>query len=73
MDKEIKKMGYICMPLKQNIPEPRSNEWELTTCPNCGNECWVIPLPKGITEAMFNGRLCTSCALKAEISIRGRI
>ena len=31
--------GVACMPLRRNVPEGREG-WKLTTCPNCGRECW---------------------------------
>lgn len=57
----------ILMPLRKNIPEP-CHDWELRTCPSCGQECWYQ------TENMKHIRaicgkdtlilLCTECALK---------
>lgn len=55
--------GYICMPLRQNVPQGRP-EWRLTRCPECGRECWAddklqqLPLSQGATA------LCTECALR---------
>lgn len=56
--------GYLCMPLRVNIPNPADSGWKLTTCPKCGCECWDRPLPQGYTQDMFDGKLCTACALK---------
>ena len=56
--------GIITMPLKVNVPDPNDNSWEETTCPECGAVCWKRPLPKGFSEDMFDGRMCTMCALK---------
>ena len=28
------------MPLKKNVPHPRTTDWKLKTCPECGWECW---------------------------------
>lgn len=28
------------MPLKKNVPHPRTADWKLKTCPECGRECW---------------------------------
>lgn len=28
------------MPLKKNVPRPRTADWKLKTCPECGRECW---------------------------------
>lgn len=56
--------GYLCMPLKANVPCPTSPEWRLTTCPKCGCECWDRPLPKGYTQDMLDGKLCTACVVR---------
>lgn len=56
--------GIIAMPLKVNVPDPNDNSWEETNCPECGAKCWKLPLPKGFSEDMFDGRMCTMCALK---------
>ncbi len=60
--------GYLTMPLRENVPIPGSENWQLTNCPKCGQECWDRPLPDGLTKEMFAGRLCTMCALRAGIS-----
>ena len=62
--KTTERGGYLMMPLKKNVPEPKDKTWKLVTCPKCGCECWKTPLPQGFTEEMFDGRLCTICALK---------
>lgn len=56
--------GYIMMPLKKNVPRPTDKTWVVVNCPECGCECWDRPLPEGITEGMFHGKLCTMCALE---------
>lgn len=56
--------GIITMPLKTNVPNPSAASWEETKCPECGVVCWKRPLPKGFSEDMFDGRMCTMCALK---------
>lgn len=56
--------GIITMPLKVNVPDPNDNSWEETNCPECGAVCWKRPLLKGFSEDMFDGRMCTMCALK---------
>lgn len=61
--------GYLTMPLRVNIPEPKDKMWKLTKCPNCGAECWKTPLPDGFTEDMFDGSLCTMCALKKGVLV----
>ena len=60
----------LAMPLKANVPEPNNQSWELVTCPRCGRECWKSPLPEGITEDMFKGRLCTQCCLEEAVTVR---
>lgn len=57
-------VGYLCMPLRVNVPRPIDKTWKLTTCTECGCECWDSPLPEGFTDDMFSGKLCTMCALK---------
>lgn len=61
--KTAERGGYLCMPLKRNIPAGKLG-WTLTNCPECEEECWDIPLPKNYTEDMFTGKLCTMCGLK---------
>lgn len=56
--------GYFTKPLLSNVPEPKDKTWSKTTCQNCGRECWDRPLPAWLTEEMFDGKLCTECALK---------
>lgn len=56
--------GIIMMPLKVNIPDPNDKSWEETKCPECGAVCWKRPLSRGFSEDMFDGRMCTMCALK---------
>ena len=58
--------GILMMPLRKNVPRPTNRTWKLTTCPKCGEECWDRPLPEGYKEEMFDGKLCTMCALKAQ-------
>lgn len=58
--------GYLMMPLVDNVPVPADNTWKKTVCPECGTECWDIPLPKGFSENMIDGKLCTMCALKLQ-------
>lgn len=57
--------GYMTMPLKKNVPQPKDETWVPAVCPECGCECWDRPLPEGFTKEMFSGKLCTICALKA--------
>ncbi len=54
--------GYCCMPLVKNVSHGHS-DWKLTTCPECGRDCWRMPLAD-IAEATGAIPLCTECALK---------
>lgn len=58
------KGGYLTMPLVENVPRPSDKTWKKTICPGCGRECWDRSLPEGFTEMMFEGKLCTLCALQ---------
>ena len=40
--------GYYCMPLKVNVPTGRK-DWKLTKCPECGAQCWELPLAEVAT------------------------
>lgn len=53
--------GVTCMPLRRNVPEGHT-DWKLTTCPNCGRECWEMPLLV-MAKAQGAYALCTECAL----------
>ena len=57
--------GILTMPLRDNVPEPPTDDWQLTTCPVCGAECWqtdtarrILALEPDVLTA------CTACALK---------
>ena len=59
------KAPIAMMPLRKNVPQGR-NDWQLTTCPRCGRECWYQSknseiLKQFITDISF---LCTECALQ---------
>lgn len=56
------KGGYLCMPLKANVPEGRE-DWVLVTCPECGAACWRLPLVGELEKAGCIA-LCTMCALR---------
>ena len=57
--------GYLAMPLVSNVPRPSDKTWKKTICPICGKECWDRPLPDSFIEEMFDGKVCTMCALGA--------
>lgn len=50
------------MPLKVNVPTGRK-DWKLTKCPECGAQCWELPLAE-VAKAQGAKGLCTMCALK---------
>lgn len=55
----------IAMPLRDNIPDPPTDDWQLTTCPACGAECWQTDTVRRILEQEPKVRtVCTACALK---------
>lgn len=59
------KASIAMMPLRKNVPQGR-NDWQLTTCPRCGRECWYQAenakiLKQFVTDVSF---LCTECALQ---------
>ncbi len=57
--------GILTMPLRSNVPNPRSDDWKLISCPICGAECWESSLAREAMEAEPNLRAaCTLCALK---------
>jgi len=63
--------GYVCMPLKRNIPEPNANgkheDWKLVNCPACGEECWESDVARRLVKARGVDALCTKCALRASL------
>lgn len=58
--------GYYCMPLKVNVPTGHK-DWKLTKCPECGAQCWELPLAE-VAKAQGARGLCTMCALKKGVS-----
>ena len=66
--KAIDRGGYYCMPLKVNVPTGR-NDWKLTKCPECGAQCWELPLAE-VAKAQGAKGLCTMCALKKGVGGR---
>lgn len=62
---ELKEIGILTMPLRDNIPEPPTDDWQLTTCPVCGAECWQTDTARRILALEPDVRTaCTACALK---------
>lgn len=57
--------GILAMPLRDNVPEPPTDDWQLTTCPVCGAECWQTDTARRILALEPDVRTaCTACALK---------
>lgn len=58
-------INIAMMPLRQNVPNPSSESWQLTTCPECGRECWRMGENADLIEQFCPGTrfLCTECAL----------
>lgn len=57
--------GILTMPLRDNVPEPPTDDWQLTTCPVCGAECWQTDTARRILALEPDVRTaCTVCALK---------
>ena len=58
--------GWILtMPLRDNVPEPPTDDWQPTTCPVCGAECWQTDTARRILALEPDVRTaCTACALK---------
>lgn len=61
--------GILAMPLRANIPDPYNEDWQLTTCPVCGAECWQSDIARQALAIEPELRTaCTACALKAGIA-----
>lgn len=57
--------GILTMPLRDNVPEPPTDDWQLTICPVCGAECWQTDTARRILKLEPDVRTaCTACALK---------
>lgn len=51
--------------LRDNVPEPPTDDWQPTTCPVCGAECWQTDTARRILALEPDVRTaCTACALK---------
>lgn len=62
---ELKEIGILTMPLRDNVPEPPTDDWQPTTCPVCGAECWQTDTARRILALEPDVRTaCTACALK---------
>lgn len=57
------------MALRSNVPKPMNEDWHLTTCPECGRECWYQADNAKVLKSLYGGDiqfLCTECALKEQ-------
>lgn len=65
--KETVGVNIAMMPLRRNVPAPRSEDWKLTNCPHCGRECWYQYENAEILKTVYPNTkfLCTECALIA--------
>lgn len=63
-------ISIAMMPLRSNVPAPSSKDWQLTTCPHCGRECWYQTENAKTLKAFQPDIkfLCTECALTAGVS-----
>lgn len=64
MNIKVGTKAYVCMPLKKNVPEGLA-DWELTTCPDCGEQCWKRPMQEQL-ESIGYIAVCTLCAIRKE-------
>lgn len=55
------------MPLYSNIQQGKPG-WRITQCPECGAQCWRMPLADIAEEQGAKG-LCTMCALKKGVGV----
>lgn len=56
--------GYT---LRENVPDPRKDDWKLTTCPICGAECWETEIARQALSVEPRLRAaCTACALSGK-------
>lgn len=62
---QAKYINIAMMPLRKNIPTTSNEDWQITTCPECGRECWRMGKNADLVESMCPGTrfLCTECAL----------
>ena len=58
-------ISVAMMPLRSNVPDPGSRDWQLTACPHCGRECWYQTENAETLKAFQPDIkfLCTECAL----------
>lgn len=64
----MSEFGTACMPLFENVPNPKSGTWTKTKCPVCGCACWETDTYKWAKQAgIIKRAACTECALKEEL------
>lgn len=59
--------GYVALPLKTNIPNPKNSDWRLVNCNVCGAECWESDLAREVLKNKEMKAACTICSLKSRI------
>lgn len=66
--KDTDRGGILCMPLADNLcgdVKATHPDWEQTTCPSCGRQCWKQGEADKLQREQGVQLLCTMCALKA--------
>lgn len=62
---ELEKLQGLPTGYTAAVPEPPTDDWQLTTCPVCGSECWQTDTARRILTLEPDVRTaCTACALK---------
>lgn len=56
--------GYVALPLKVNVQNPKHKDWKLVKCDICGEECWKSDLARRVLKTEGMKAACTLCALK---------
>lgn len=60
--------GFICLPLKINVPSPKNKDWKLIDCPICGMECWEPAAARELLKLSNMQAACTMCSLKRGVN-----
>ncbi len=59
--------NILMLPLKENVPSPRHNDWKPAVCPICGAPCWESGQARILMRKMLGIlKACTNCALKGD-------
>jgi hypothetical protein len=66
-------MCFGLMPMKKNVPTPGAPDWQLTTCPVCGQECWYEKKNGDEAKRLLHRLVfvCTECGLSGNLSKKG--